>query len=68
MFDIQFAEINGRKLGEASRLDVVTFDDVYSCLVNIDEFIDKKRNDAAKVIQKNVKIYFAKVFFDILDK
>lgn len=57
MFDIQFAEINGRKLGEASRLDVITFDDVYSCLVNIDEFIDKKRNDAAKVIQKNVKIY-----------
>ena len=61
MFDIQFAEIDGRKLGEASRLNLITFDDVYKCLVNVDEFIDKKRNEAAKVIQKNVKIFLKKL-------
>ncbi|OHS94013.1 IQ calmodulin-binding motif family protein [Tritrichomonas foetus] len=61
MFEIQFAEINGRKLGEASRLNIVTFDDVHSCLVNVDEFVDKKRNAAASLIQKNVRIFLNKL-------
>lgn len=61
IFNIQFAEINGRKLGEAARLKVLTFDDVHNCLVNVDEFINKKQNEAAIVIQRNVRIFLGKV-------
>ena len=61
MFDIQFAEINGRKLSEASKLHIITFDDVHQCLVNVDEFVNKKQNEAANVIQKNARIFLHKL-------
>ncbi|OHT03985.1 IQ calmodulin-binding motif family protein [Tritrichomonas foetus] len=50
-YEIQFAEINGRKLGEAALLSIVTENDVRSCLVGVDEFIKKKQDAAAIVIQ-----------------
>lgn len=61
MYEIQFAEIDGRKLGEAARLAVVTFDDVHRCLVNVDDYINRKQNEAAITIQRNVKIFIDKI-------
>ena len=61
LFGIQFAEIDGRKLGEAAQLSIVTYDDVYSCLVNVEEFVNKKLNEKAKLIQRNVRIFLNKV-------
>ena len=61
LFGIQFAEINGRKLGEASQLSIVTYDDVYSCLVDVEKFVNKKLDEKARVIQRNVKIFLHKL-------
>lgn len=50
-YEIQFAEINGRKLSEAALLNIITENDIHSCLVGVDEFIKKKQNNAALIIQ-----------------
>lgn len=50
-YEIQFAEINGRKLSEAALLNIITENDIHACLVGVDEFIKKKKNDAALIIQ-----------------
>jgi hypothetical protein len=49
---ISVAEINGRALAEAARIDVLTKDDIMSCLRGIDDFIEQRRNQAAARIQK----------------
>ena len=51
-YEIQFAEINGRKLGEAALLSIITEADVHDCLLGVDEFIKKKQDSAALTIQK----------------
>lgn len=50
-YEIQFAEINGRKLSEAALLNIITENDIHACLVGVDELIKKKKNEAALVIQ-----------------
>lgn len=50
-YEIQFAEINGRKLSEAALLNIITEDDIHACLVGVDEFIKNKQNSAASIIQ-----------------
>ena len=61
MFGIQFAEINGRKLSEAAQLPNLTYDDVHSCLVNVEEFVNKKLDESARIIQRNVRLFLDKV-------
>jgi hypothetical protein len=61
LFGIQFAQINGRKLGEAARLPVVTFDDVRACLESVEDFISATLDAKARLIQKNVRIFLARV-------
>ena len=64
LFGIQFAEIDGRKLSEAAHLEIVTHDDVYSCLVNVDEFVNRKLDEKARIIQRNVRIFLYRVYVE----
>lgn len=60
-FEIQFAEINGRKLSEAATFRIVTDDDVKMCLIGIDALVEKKQDHAARIIQKNWRIKLEKL-------
>ena len=60
-FGIQYAEIDGRKLSEAAHMDKVGYNEVYSCLVGVDEFIQEKQQSAARIIHKNMRIYLEKI-------
>ena len=57
-YGIQFAEINGRKLGEAALLQIVTEDDIHACLVGVDDFVLKKQTEAALIIKRAWKRFW----------
>ena len=59
-YGIQFAEINGRKLGEAALLEIVTEDDIHACLVGVDEFVLKKQTEAVTIIKRAWKWFWDK--------
>jgi hypothetical protein len=61
IFGIQFAQVNGRKLGEASRLEVLTHDEVRACLEDVDDFVNEAFDAKARLLQKNARNFLHKL-------
>jgi hypothetical protein len=61
MLGLQFAQINGRKLGAVAQMATVTYDDVRACLESVEDVIAATLDAKARLIQNNVRIFLHKV-------
>ncbi|EAY14465.1 IQ calmodulin-binding motif family protein [Trichomonas vaginalis G3] len=57
IFKLSYAEIDGRKLSQASFSKQLDMDVALGCLLNIEEYVNKIRNQAATLIQRNFRLF-----------
>lgn len=57
IFKLSYAEIDGRRLSEASLSNAVDMDVALGCLLHIDDYVNQVRNKAAAIIQKNFRLF-----------
>jgi hypothetical protein len=63
-YEVSVAEINGRALSEAARLEVLTDDDIINCLRGVERLVQRKRDWAALIVQRNWRLHIERENFE----